>query len=356
MQSKNSRHDKRAQVRVKVRRVRETVVVCFAVGLALSAGALGVLLFERSRNPDLSSFGKVFWYSLFSLMGNEPVSAMPVTTGGKIVSAGIIFIGLVAFATITGTVSAFVSERLRVDKPIVDWNKLEGHLIICGWNRKAEIIVREYKDSACTPHMPVVVIAEIDGLPSFSDQSLKNHVQFLNEDFTKVEALEKAGVHKAAKCIILSDMSRGRKDRDADARTILAALTIEKLNHDVYTCAELNRREYAQHLEMGNVNDYVVGGEHSAYLLAQAAITRGVMRIFEELLSYQHGNKFLKCKVSAAWDGKSFEELLVHLKKDQDALLIGVSDDHGGVRVNPTQLMLKKGDELVVIASRIPSI
>ena len=107
---------------------------------------------------------------------------------------------------------------------------------------------------------------------------------------------------------------------------------------------------------MGNVNDYVVGGEHSAYLLAQAAITRGVMRIFEQLLSYQHGNKFLKCKVSDAWDGKSFEELLVFLKKDQDALLIGVSDGHGGVRVNPTKLSLRKGDEVVVIAAKTPRI
>ena len=351
----NSRTEK--NVRVGVRNVRETVVVCFAVGLALSAGTLGVLSFERARNPELSSFGKTFWFSLFSLMGNEPVGTMPVTTGGKIVSAGIIFIGLVAFATITGTVSAFVSERLRVEKPIVDWHKLEGHLMICGWNRKAEIIVKQYKDSACTPHMPVVVIAECEGAPPFSDQTLRAHVQFLNEDFTKVEALEKAGVHRAAKCIILSDTSKGRKDRDADARTILAALTIEKLNHDVYTCAEINRREYAQHLEMGNVNDYVVGGEHSAYLLAQAAITRGVMRIFEELLTYEkHANKFLKCTVSAAWDGKSFEELLVHLKKEQDALLIGVSDIHGSVRVNPSNLILHEGDELVVIASKAPQI
>jgi voltage-gated potassium channel len=350
-----SKHEK--NVRVRVRNVRETVVVSLAVGLALSGGAFGVLMFERAKNPDLSSFGKTFWYSLFSLMGNEPVGTMPVTTGGKIVSATIVFIGLVAFATITGTVSAFVSERLRVEKPIVDWQKLEGHLIICGWNRKAEIIVRQYKDSACSPQMPVVVIAEMEGAPPFSDQTLRAHTQFLNEDFTKVEALEKAGVHRAAKCIILSDTSKGRKDRDADARTILAALTIEKLNHEVYTCAEINRREYAQHLEMGNVNDYVVGGEHSAYLLAQAAITRGVMRIFDELLTYEeNANKFLKCKVSAKWDGKPFEELLVHLKKTQDALLIGVSDSHGHVRVNPINLMLHEGDELVVIAAKAPQL
>jgi voltage-gated potassium channel len=353
---KSDESRRKKTVRARVKRIRETVIVSAAVGFALSVGTMAVLFFERRTNPDLGTFGKTFWYSLFSLMGNEPVGTMPTTTGGRISSAIIIFIGLVAFATITGTVSAFVGERLRVEKPIMDWDKLEGHLIICGWNRKAEIIVREYRDSACTPHMPIVVIAEFEGTPPFSDHSLKNSVQFLNDDFTKVEALQKAGVSRAAKCVILSDMGRGRKDRDADARTILAALTVEKLNHEVYTCAEINRREYVHHLELGNVNDYVVGGEHSAYLLAQAAITRGVMRVFTELLSYQHDNKFRKCTVSAAWDGKTFEDLLIHLKKEHDALLIGVSDEHGGVRINPTGHALTKGEVLVVIAAKAPLI
>jgi voltage-gated potassium channel len=354
--SEREQRGEKRSVRSRVRRVKETVVVSGAVGFALSVGALAVMLFERRQNPELGTFGQTFWYSLFSLMGNEPVMGMPVTTGGKIVTAIIVFIGLVAFATITGTVSAFVAERLRVEKPILDWQKLEGHLIICGWNRKAEIVVREYRDSECTPHMPIVVIAELETTPQFSDPTLRSSVQFLNDDFTKVEALEKAGVKRAAKCVILSDTGRGRKDRDADARTILAALTIEKLNHEVYTCAEINRREYVQHLEMGNVNDYVVGGEHSAYLLAQAAITQGVMRVFTELLTYQHGNKFMKCRVSERWDGKPFEELLIHLKKDHDALLIGVSDEHRGVRVNPSGYKLVEGEEVVVIAAKAPKI
>ena len=125
-------------------------------------------------------------------------------------------------------------------------------------------------------------------------------MQFLNDDFTKVEALHKAGVMRAAKCVILSDTGRGRKDRDADARTILAALTIERLNPEVYTCAEINRREYVQHLELGNVNDFVVGGEHTAFFLAQAAITRGMLSVFTELLSYQHGHKF--CRIDVPTD------------------------------------------------------
>ncbi len=51
--------------------------------------------------------------------------------------------------------------------------------------------------------------------------------------------MEKARVHRANTCIILSDMSQGRSVQAADAWTILTALTVEKLNLDIYTCAEL---------------------------------------------------------------------------------------------------------------------
>ncbi len=167
--------------------------------------------------------------------------------------------------------------------------RLEGHLIICGWNRKAEIIVREYDAAHRDDPMPVVVIARVEGPPTFTDPTLRKRVLFLDDDFTKISALEKANVKKASTCVVLSDTTRGRNERDADARTILAALTVEKLRPSVYTCAELNRREYAQHLTLGAVDDYVVGGEHSAFLLAQAALNRGTLNVFSELLSYEYG-------------------------------------------------------------------
>ena len=76
--------------------------------------------------------------------------------------------------------------------------------------------------------------------PEFTDPALRQRVHFPNDDFTKVATLEKAGIHRANTCIILSDMSQGRSVQDADARTILAALTVEKLNLDIYTCAEIS--------------------------------------------------------------------------------------------------------------------
>ena len=105
---------------------------------------------------------------------------------------------------------------------------------------------------------------------------------------------------------------------------------------------------------MGNVNDYVVSGEHSAFLLAQAALTKGVMSVLSELLTYERGNRFTRASLPAAWKGRTFDDLLVLLKREHDALLVAVEKD-GKVRLNPTEYVFEGGEELVLIAQKEPT-
>ncbi|HEY1960501.1 MAG TPA: ion transporter [Polyangiaceae bacterium] len=328
-----------------------------AIGLAafITVAALtcsaALLAFESGSNAALSSFGQAFWFSLYSIFATQPTPDPPLTLGGRVVSLVLIFVGLSTFALLTGSVSAIVGARLRDEGAAMDWEDLEGHLILCGWNRKAEIIVREYDAANRSDPMPVVVIARIDGEPQFADPSLRKRVLFLDDDCTKITALEKAGIHKAKSCVIMSDTTRGRSERDADARTILAALTVERLNGKVYTCAELNRREYAQHLALGCVDDFVVGGEHSAFLLAQAALNRGTLNVFSELLSYEYGHKFCRIEVPPDLVGKPFVDAFVEMKQKHNVTLIAIMDEDGKSHINPQDTVLRATDSLVVIAA-----
>lgn len=327
----------------------------FRVGLvaamAVVVGGVSLYVFERHENPGLSTPALSFTSVFFSMIAGEPIPAPPLTWGGRAAIGMVIAAGLAVFATVAGTVGAVVTDAIRTGGPMVDWEDLDGHLIICGWNRKAEVLVREVR--AAKPDTGVVVaVTDAEGEPTFQDPSLRPHVQFLHADFTEVATLERAGVARAAKCILLSDTSRGRSERDADARTVLAALTIERLNREVYTCAEVHTRDHVAHLRMGNVNDVVVSGEHSAFLLAQAALTKGVMGLFEELLTLEFGNKFTTVDVPPPWVGRTFDALLVALKRDHEALLVGVRSADGRVSLNPKDHTFAKGEALVVLASR----
>lgn len=337
---------------VKRYNARRAIGLAGVIALIATTSAAALIAFEGKENPELSSFSQALWFSLYSIFATQPTPDPPLSLGGKVVSLLLIFTGLSTFALLTGTISAVVQSTMKNEGSTVDWKDLENHVIICGWNRKAEIIIREHSAAEKESTMPVVVIHRFEGAHPSVDPSIAGKVQFLDDDFTKVSALDRAGIARAKTCILLSDTSRGRSERDADARTILAALTVEKLAPNVYTCAELNRREHAEHLGLGNVDDFVVSGEHSAFLLAQAAQNRGVMNVFNELLTYEYGHKFCTIKVKKDWVGTSFLDVFVELKKTCNVTPVAILDREGNRTLNPGDVPLKKGDVLVVIAQQ----
>lgn len=326
----------------------EYVIVCGLIGFTVLMGTGAMTLFEGAGGARMSA-REAFWFSLYTLFAGEPIPSAPLTFGGRVVSVIVMFMGLTIFAMFTGTITAFMVDQLRTKGRAVEMDQIQDHIIICGWNTKAEIIVAEYRAAQRTRNTPIVVVAQLDEPPNL-DATSQTHLEFLEDDFTRVSALEAAGIHRAHTCVILSDTMRGRSVQDADARTILAALTVERLNSGIYTCAELHNSEYAPHLRMGDVNDYVVSSEYSAYLLAQAALHRGLMGVFSELLTHQRGNQFYRVPLPEIWVGETFDHLLLHLRKEHNALLVAVHGASGDVLVNPVSHEFQTGDEVVVIA------
>ncbi|MBM84182.1 MAG: potassium channel protein [Planctomycetaceae bacterium] len=328
----------------------EYVLVSGLILLTVLFSTGAILTFEKD-NPEVNSFGKAFSYSIYTLLSGEPIPSPPVTVAGHIVAIAVMFMGMTVFAMFTGTVSAFMTERIRMEGRTVKWEEFKDHTVICGWNRKAEIIVGEYQAASKSGITPIIVIADLDEEPETITDMAAQGVQFLNEDFTRVTALERAGISRAATCIILSDTAHGRSEQDADARTIMAALTAEKLNPNVYTCAEIINGEYGSHLEMGKVNDFVVSGEQSGFLLAQAALNRGLTGIFRELLTHQRGNQFYRIPISPDWIGKTFLDLFLFMKKNHNAILIAVQDtEKNELNINPDDYTFNIIEDVIVIS------
>ena len=290
-----------------------------------------------------------FWFSLYTLFAGEPVPQVPQTLMGKCVAVFLMFMGMTTFAIFAGTVSAFMVDRLRVEGKVVDWDTLQDHIVICGWTPKTRVIITEYRASQSTRRTHIVVITELPLEMIDEDVKEWTNVIFIHDDFTKVNALMRAGIARAKTCLVLSDISGGRSEQDADARTILAALTVEKVNEKVYTCAELVNRSYASHLALGKVNDFVVSGEYEAHMLAQAAMNRGLVSVLGELMTYQHGNGFQRARVPESWVGKSFDEKLTEVREQEKAIIIAVHPVDGEALVNPQSYVFASGDEVVMI-------
>lgn len=332
--------------------VEHSLLLCFLV-FTVIFGATAMLLAEQQSNSDLDGFDKTFWWSLYTLLAGESITEFPATLPGRIIAATVMFLGMGVFAMVTGTISAVMVERLsKIEDMPMELLDVRDHIMICGFSRKVALILDELTGVAENGEQPMVLIADAEHEPAIRELRQRYlKLVYVVGDFTRPDVLERAGAGTCETCIIVSDRSQGRNEQDADARTILAALTIEKLNAAAFTCAELNNSDYISHLERGGVDDVVIGGEHSAMLLAQAAICHGLGDVVSELLSVRRGSRFFRVAVPPALAGRSFVELLGELKTRHDCVLVGYQRD-GVQHLNPGDYAAAVGDHLIVIATQ----
>jgi hypothetical protein len=67
-------------------------------------------------------------------------------------------------------------------------------------------------------------------------------------------------------------------------------------------------------------------------------------------MTHEQGNRFTRSTVPRTWKGKRFLDLMLHVKKEHDALLVGVEKDERIV-VNPSEYVFDGGEDVVLIAS-----
>ncbi|MDG2991890.1 NAD-binding protein [Candidatus Synechococcus calcipolaris G9] len=329
--------------------------------LIMLMGGLAMYMLEGHINPEFASLGDSLWYSFFSLMSSEPIGGYPETHQGRIVTMVIVLSGLTLFAVFTGIVSALMVQRLRTAMDIknLDLDELRHHIIICGWNRSGGLVLQELQVDPAIQHSPIVVVAELETIPILDLHHVdQNRLYFYSGDYTRIDVLEKIAIYHADRAILLADTSHPRSDQDRDARTVLAALTIEKLNPSIYTCAQLLDRHNNVQLHVAGVEDVVIADEMAGHLIGSAVRNQGAMDVFAELLTAQVGNQFYRLPLPVHLANQSFWDVNHYLKTHHDSILIAIERRVDGRRqtlVNPPESHpLLLGDYIVLIARSCP--
>ena len=156
----------------------------------------------------------------------------------------------------------------------------------------------------------------------------------------------------------MADATHPRTDQDRDARTVLAALTIEKLNPSIYTCAQLLDRRNDIQLKLAGVDDVIVTEEVSSHLIATSTRNQGSVEALAELLTVQSGNQIYEIPIPSGWVGQHYWTLAEHLKQQSDALLLAIESIRQEERITqvnpPADFVLSEEDRLVIIARQTP--
>ena len=109
---------------------------------------------------------------------------------------------------------------------------------------------------------------------------------------------------------------------------------------------------------MAGVEEIVVPDEYAGRILATASRNRGIVALFDELLTSRYGNQIYKARAPADWRGKEIRWVHQTMKEQFNAVLLSIEhrqDNSCNIVVNPApDEKLLERDNLIFIATSFP--
>ena len=292
--------------------------------------------------PDVS-FLDSLWWSLVTLTTVGYGDITPVTLVGRLIAAVDMVVGIGVLAVLTAKIaSTLVEQKNREGLGMKAYNH-QNHFILCEWNYRTHNILKELRQKSKTRHLPVVLIADLERKPVEDD-----YLYFVRGQVAD-ETLMRANLPEASTVIILGDDTLDYSNRDA--KVVLATLTVESINPDVYTVVELVNEAYVPTCRRAQADEIIVGSEISSRLMLSAALNHSISLIITELLCYKYGNQLDKIRVPQSEIGQHFIDVLLHMKQNHHSIVVGIQQGEKGLLLsNPdSNYRLQADDFLIVI-------
>ena len=310
------------------------LLIIAVVIMILSAAA--ILAVERKDN--FSSFADALWWVIVTTTTVGYGDKYPHSLLGRIIAVILMFFGIGIVSGLTAKFSDLLigsSRRKELGEVAVE---CQEHLIVCGWNKKTKQVINQLLEEEIEKDQ-LVLLADLERDP-FVDKQL---VHFIRGDIDQKEALIRAGVESARAAIIFNE-------EEDDARTVLAVLTIENLNPDIYTIAEINNKENQVHLINAGVDEIIVKDAINSQLLVRTALYSGISQVIEQLLSNQSGRQIYMLTAQQEEVGARFIDLLIEYKRETGLILIGLKRQ-SKILTNPANNeIIQIDDKLIYIA------
>lgn len=256
----------------------------------------------------------------------------PKTPLGMIFTITLIIFGIGTFAL---AIEALVDLLLkRHQMKILGLIKVEKslHVVICGWTESTAECIKELGNEN------EIFVLEEDEI--IRKKALKNGVNFVHGDPTRINDLEKANVHGARAIIV---------DLESDSKTIHSILSIRKIDKNVRIIAEAQRYENIEQIKLAGadqiISPFVISGR-----LMQKSIDDGYEAMFvQEVLAEHKGREMREIRVTTQSyvDGKTVEDADIHHKTG--IVLVGIGKKGELIIDPPRNTVIESGDVILGI-------
>lgn len=318
------------------------VSVCLLV--IIITGAAVIRAVEGSRNPELATFrAALLWSASFVTMAGSSIALK--TEAGSVVRillklAGTGFIGIFT----AGLATVLIDNMLREGKGLkpVSFDK---HLLILGYNDKLKLIISEIRKES---QAPITLVADLPEKPLDASE-----FYFVRGKPYEGATLHKADIDHASSAIILADTAEGPA---SDARTVLAALAVESIRPEVYTCVEAMSSSAEEHFVRAGVDEILPTNSLVGTLLARGSRHRGVISAIADLAAAGAGAELYVLRAPRSLVGLTFKETLIKFADRGDAVPIGIRRGNKTLLAPGADAKVEAGDELVFVAEDAPDL
>jgi voltage-gated potassium channel len=297
---------------------------------------LSTLLFfiieKKSGNNNVRNFFDSFWYMISTLLTVGYGDITPISMFGRFIGIFAMIFGVVFIAGVTGQISSsLIEKQLKKERGLLKLKKKQNHFIICGWKNDFELILDGIMDA--NPQYDINDIVLINMAQDYMQLMLEKPkyklINFIYGDFIDESILLKANIKQAKKALILADMTANYNPLEIDSRTIMTAMSLNKLNKNIYTIAELLDEKFEKYLQMAHCDEIVLSKEYERVLLINASSGSGISHVVRDLLDVENNRKISIEKIPQSLIGISFKNAFDYFTNQKKAILIGILENTG---------------------------
>lgn len=234
----------------------------------------------------------------------------------------------------------------------MDFPKLSGHIVICGWKNNMSDIIRDIlhlSDSIVAEKIVILSNIDTEKIEALKELPELKKVKYIRGDYFSEDTLKRANIKQAMKAIILSDTFESSGSSEADSKTVMTVISIKAMSKDLYVCAELMDKKYESYLRNAMCDEILFPRDLNRQMLAGTTITSGLANILNDLISnFESDTQISTVTIPSEYIGAEFSSYRQCFVNDQSKILIGILENTG----SPNQVKM----EAVREAQKTPDI
>lgn len=284
-----------------------------------------ISLVEIRVNEDFNSFSDIFYWAIITITTVGYGDITPQTTVGHILTPLMIIIGVVLVSFMTATIASILTATRIREGMGLKKIELDGHIVLCGYNFNIERVIKSIISASPVSPPEIILVNEHDEaeITNLIERFPETPIRFVNGDYSLESTLNRASITNASSAIILADAGPDGTAKPDD-RTLLTVLAIKSMSQEVRVCVELLDDTSEVHLRRAGVDQIILSGEFSGFLLANAVMSPGIPQALKEIMYVDVGSEILREKMPSGLIGKTFREAAVEYLERSGLILIGV--------------------------------